>query len=85
MRRNKKNCFIEFFFLKNMVDYFVKKFNLKKSVFCRCCGKSKDYEARTVPIGRSRDLNAKLKYPKNVVRNQKYSIFTFIPIVSYFF
>jgi len=55
------------------------------NVFCRCCGKSKDYEARTVPIGRSRDLAtaAKVKYAKNVVRNQKYSIFTFIPIVLF--
>ncbi|XP_075263980.1 putative phospholipid-transporting ATPase IIA isoform X2 [Convolutriloba macropyga] len=40
----------------------------------------KPKKARTVVLGRP-DPNA--KYPKNKLRNQKYSIFTFIPIVLY--
>ncbi|CAF0881197.1 unnamed protein product [Brachionus calyciflorus] len=50
---------------------------------CNCLGKSKGFEARTIHIGKSRELNYKQKFPKNVVRNQKYSIFTFIPIVLF--
>lgn len=50
---------------------------------CGCCGKSNEYEARTVYIGHNKELNAKQKYSKNVVRNQKYSIFSFIPVVLF--
>lgn len=55
----------------------------KKSLCCGCCGKSKEYEARTIYIGdTNKDVTAKQKYSKNVVRNQKYSVFSFIPVVS---
>ncbi len=40
------------------------------------------YEARTIHVGRDKEMNPKNKYPKNVVRNQKYSIFTFLPVVK---
>jgi phospholipid-translocating ATPase len=43
------------------------------------------YEARTIHIGRDKEINSKSKYPKNVVRNQKYSIISFLPVVRYFF
>ncbi|RNA28630.1 putative phospholipid-transporting ATPase IIB isoform X2, partial [Brachionus plicatilis] len=49
---------------------------------CNCLAKSKGFEARTIYIGKTTELN-RHKYPKNVVRNQKYSIFTFIPIVLF--
>jgi hypothetical protein len=52
------------------------------NLFCGCCGKSKVYEPRTIHIGSNQDLN-KQKFSKNNVRNQKYSIFSFIPIVLY--
>lgn len=50
---------------------------------CCCCSKTKLYEARTIHIGNSKELKNKQRFPKNVVRNQKYSIFTFIPIVLF--
>ena len=49
---------------------------------CCCCDKSKGYEARTIFIGREKQ-QSKQKFPKNVVRNQKYSIITFLPIVLF--
>ena len=47
--------------------------------FCR--NKAHKTQARDVMIGR-RDLNT-IWYPKNVIRNQKYNIFTFIPLVLF--
>ena len=42
-----------------------------------CCG-PKEYTSRTVWIGRENWE----KFPPNIIRNQKYNVFTFIPIVS---
>lgn len=53
------------------------------NAFCGCCGKTNAYESRTIHIGNSKELKNKQKFPKNVVRNQKYSIFSFIPIVLF--
>ncbi|XP_052232597.1 probable phospholipid-transporting ATPase IIB [Dreissena polymorpha] len=47
----------------------------------RCCCKKKEYKPRTVPIGLTR--LSEEKYPKNVVRNQKYSVITFLPKVLF--
>lgn len=47
----------------------------------RLCCREKVLSSRTVWIGRE-NLQ---KFPPNVIRNQKYNIFTFIPIVSYKF
>ena len=47
---------------------------------CKCYLKSDNYVARTITIGRP-ELNPQ-KFPKNVVRNQKYSILTFMPLMS---
>eukprot|EP00795_Rhopilema_esculentum_P001806 gene1806-16293_t len=53
----------------------------KGNGFCESAAKTfgriPDYQPRKVFVGRQ---NAK-KFPKNVVRNQKYSIFSFIPLV----
>jgi len=43
-----------------------------------CCG-PKEYTSRTVWIGRENWE----KFPPNIIRNQKYNVFTFIPIVLY--
>jgi len=51
----------------------------------RCCSwvggwcRKKEPASRTVWIGRTAQLN----FPPNVIRNQKYSIFTFLPLVLY--
>ncbi|XP_052816784.1 probable phospholipid-transporting ATPase IIB [Mya arenaria] len=47
----------------------------------RCCCRKKEYKARTIPLGLER--MSEEKYPKNVVRNQKYSIITFLPKVLF--
>ncbi|KAL3860831.1 hypothetical protein ACJMK2_010896, partial [Sinanodonta woodiana] len=47
----------------------------------RLCKRKKVYKARTVPIGQERVLHE--KFPKNVIRNQKYSIITFVPKVLF--
>lgn len=47
----------------------------------RLCNRRKEYHPRNVPIGLRRSTDE--KYPKNVIRNQKYSVFTFIPKVLF--
>ncbi|XP_060556239.1 probable phospholipid-transporting ATPase IIB isoform X2 [Ruditapes philippinarum] len=47
----------------------------------KCCCKKKVFKPRTVPLGLEHLTDE--KYPKNVVRNQKYSIITFIPKVLF--
>ncbi|XP_078337418.1 putative phospholipid-transporting ATPase IIA isoform X1 [Crassostrea virginica] len=47
----------------------------------RLCNRRKEYHPRNVPIGLRRSSDE--KYPKNVIRNQKYSIITFIPKVLF--
>ena len=49
------------------------------SLWSWCCG-PKQYASRTIWIGRENFQ----KFPANVIRNQKYNIFTFIPIVSFY-
>lgn len=48
------------------------------SLSTKLCGE-KDHKARTVWIGRP----CKERYPRNVIRNQKYNFFTFIPLVLF--
>nr|XP_006814167.1 PREDICTED: probable phospholipid-transporting ATPase IIB-like [Saccoglossus kowalevskii] len=45
------------------------------------CIKKKEPKPRTVPIGRRAVYQE--KYPANIIRNQKYSVFSFIPLVLY--
>ena len=61
------------------------------SACCSCCGSSNMFEARTFAVGQASNGSSKdshyssfqkSRFPKNVVRNQKYSVFSFIPIVS---
>ncbi|KAL4235196.1 ATP synthase subunit 9 [Mactra antiquata] len=47
----------------------------------RCCCKKKVLKSRTVPMGL--EQLSEEKYPKNVVRNQKYSVISFIPKVLF--
>ncbi|ELT89087.1 hypothetical protein CAPTEDRAFT_193806 [Capitella teleta] len=46
----------------------------------RCCGK-KELRPRSVLIGRAQPPSQ--KFPANVIRNQKYSVFSFIPLVLF--
>ncbi|KFM67837.1 putative phospholipid-transporting ATPase IIB, partial [Stegodyphus mimosarum] len=55
-------------------------------VFCSKCCKvmpklcgEREHKARTVFIGRANNEN----FPPNIIRNQKYNIFTFIPLVLF--
>ena len=52
--------------------------NCCSALWSWCCG-PKQYTSRTVWIGRENFQ----KFPANVIRNQKYNIITFIPIVSF--
>ena len=45
---------------------------------CFCC-REKELTSRTIRIGRD---SGPQKFPPNVIRNQKYSLFSFIPKVS---
>ena len=70
-------------------NFFLKKNSNLFSFFsniitcCGCCNTKKDFEDRTIYIGRNKDLNtSRQRFPKNVVRNQKYSVFSFIPMVK---
>jgi phospholipid-translocating ATPase len=47
----------------------------------RCCCRRKEFSARTVWIGREAS-GLQQKFPANVIRNQKYSVLTFVPLVS---
>jgi phospholipid-translocating ATPase len=51
------------------------------SILSICRNKAHKTQPRNVMIGR-RDLNS-IWYPKNVIRNQKYNILTFIPLVLF--
>jgi phospholipid-translocating ATPase len=51
------------------------------SITSICRSKAHKIQPRNVIIGR-RDLNT-IWYPKNVIRNQKYNIITFIPLVLF--
>ncbi|XP_060077984.1 probable phospholipid-transporting ATPase IIB [Ylistrum balloti] len=55
--------------------------NLCSRCWERLCRRRKEYKARVVPIGLEKSLD--VKFPKNVIRNQKYSIITFIPKVLF--
>lgn len=45
--------------------------------FKRCCCLERELKARTIYVGRP----VFEKYPANVIRNQKYNIITFLPLV----
>lgn len=53
-----------------------------RRLFSLCC-RQKELQARTIHIGLGSRANQDSKYAKNVVRNQKYSIITFIPMVLF--
>ena len=47
-----------------------------------CCCRKKEFSSRTVFIGTGNGKDGQHQFPANVIRNQKYSVFSFIPIVS---
>ena len=51
------------------------------SILSICRNKAHKTQPRNVMIGR-RDLNS-IWYPQNVIRNQKYNLITFIPLVLF--
>jgi phospholipid-translocating ATPase len=77
------------FELKPRTNYRItneSKFKSKMGISCSsilslCRNKAHKTQPRNVMIGR-RDLNS-IWYPKNVIRNQKYNILTFIPLVLF--
>ena len=58
-------------------DFFEPCFRCCSRLWSWCCG-TKEYSSRTVWIGKEHVQ----KFPANVIRNQKYNTFTFIPVVS---
>ena len=48
---------------------------------CFCC-REKELSSRTIWVGR--EQSSTQKFPPNVIRNQKYSLFSFIPMVRIF-
>uniref|UniRef100_T1ISW6 Phospholipid-transporting ATPase n=1 Tax=Strigamia maritima TaxID=126957 RepID=T1ISW6_STRMM len=53
-----------------------------RNIFMSCCGKlcgEREHKSRTIWIG----TRSKEKFPRNVIRNQKYNFFTFIPLVLF--
>jgi len=59
-----------------------------KNACCRCCESfwskcrgGRDYKPRTIYLGRPNPTDG--KFPANIIRNQKYSVLTFIPLVLY--
>ncbi|KAL1115480.1 hypothetical protein AAG570_007510, partial [Ranatra chinensis] len=48
-------------------------------VWRRCCCREKELRARTIIIGKP----SSEKFPANVIRNQKYNIITFLPLVLF--
>ena len=72
---------IIYLFVLKMNCFFFSCFNM----VCCCldwCAK-KEPSPRTVWVGKSVDSNFQ-QFPPNVIRNQKYSIFSFIPVVRPF-
>ena len=76
-----------FNFVFTLCVIFTSTFNIVDVMYCSsiksCCWKcrrKKEYRSRMVCIGRSNHLE---NLPPNVIRNQKYNIFSFIPLVSY--
>lgn len=65
-------------------------FVIELNKFClrfRCCDscwdkcrRKREYKPRTIWLGRASPTDE--KYPANVIRNQKYNVITFIPLVS---
>lgn len=55
-------------------------FSCCSSLFSMCARK-KELHARTIRLGHGPVLG---KFPPNVVRNQKYNVFTFVPLVMLF-
>ncbi|XP_053212313.1 probable phospholipid-transporting ATPase IIA [Panonychus citri] len=70
------SLFKRFSFLCCLCNCFSSLFTKMGGMFCR----QKHYEARTVTIGRP---NIRDKYPTNIIRNQKYNIVTFLPVVLF--
>jgi len=75
--------------LLNKQRYFILLYLNICTGWCRCCesfwthcyGKP-DYKPRSVYLARPSGPTDQ-KFPANIIRNQKYSIVTFIPLVCY--
>ena len=57
--------------------YLILLFSCCNMSWSNCC-RRKEFQSRTISVGRE----SLQKFPPNVIRNQKYSILSFIPIVS---
>ena len=50
--------------------------------FARKCRRAKHYSSRTIQL--DKPIEKPSSFPVNIIRNQKYSILTFVPLVSLF-
>ncbi|KAL5021382.1 hypothetical protein ScPMuIL_000537 [Solemya velum] len=68
---------------QSSIAYFLSDgwWNMCVSCWERLCRRKKEYKPRIVPIGIGRSVEE--KFAKNVIRNQKYSIISFIPKVLF--
>ena len=64
----------------HFIHFYISSFCSKMWKNCFCC-REKELSSRTIWIGRESSTQ---KFPPNVIRNQKYSLFSFIPMVSIF-
>ena len=70
---------VRYRFFSKLITCFL--FSCSNMFWSNCC-KRKEFSSRNVLIGRENLQCGTQKFPPNVIRNQKYSILTFIPIVS---
>ena len=67
--------------VKSFHSLYISSFCSKMWKNCFCC-REKELSSRTIWVGR--EQSSTQKFPPNVIRNQKYSLFSFIPMVRIF-
>ncbi|KAI0213191.1 putative phospholipid-transporting ATPase IIB [Lamellibrachia satsuma] len=50
-------------------------------IMCFKCRRKKEHQPRTLTLGRETKTKDGPRYPPNIIRNQKYNIITFVPLV----
>jgi len=49
---------------------------------CFKCRRKKEYQPRTLYLGGRKEGKDAPRYPPNIIRNQKYNIISFVPLVG---
>ncbi|CAD5119096.1 DgyrCDS7742 [Dimorphilus gyrociliatus] len=76
MRSDRTGCCSKIF------SFFTNCCNRLSEGLAKSCRKEKEYKSRSVLIGKENSKYAEV-FPPNIIRNQKYNIFTFIPLVLF--